>query len=669
MRTPSIWELKTKLVCVLTVLLGTIPCWAVTQEAGSPPVTSLSVEPASSSPDAPVPLPEQVERITRDGVTAEFRIKAVSGLGTVNHDLFHGDYAEVAFTLKSSETGEPLRRVPPGVWVDLAKVWQAKERGPIGCKDRVSLYLQGLVGIRPMIDLNSYYVLVLNQDATISVIDPVVGVTGMTSLYASVQLPRPGADWVKTQQERWMFVSMPRANAVAVVNLDTFKVEATVPAGESPTRVLLQSDEQVLWVANDAASGKAGTVMAIDVATRKPLATIPVGKGHHEMLLSDDGKRLFLTNRESGSISVIDVAERKLLREVQTGPVPIALASSSLSKKVYVADGQTGAVTVHDSATGDRMKTISLKPGLGPLRFSQDGRWGFAANPVANEVAVIDASTNAVAHRIPVEGKPFQVGMSPAFAYIRSLDSERVSMINLSTLSGSDKPVVNTFSAGTTPPSKVKDLSVAAGIAQAAQEAAVLVVSPGDDTVYYYMEGMNAPMGSFQNYGHRPRAVQIANRALKETAPGVYTAVIRVPTSGTFDVAFLNESPRFLHCFNFAAQPSPLIKPETKPLAVTYLNESESVKVGTSMTLRFRLTDPATGGERAGVPDVRVLYYRAPNFGRRVVPARHVEHGLYEAELPMDQEGAYYVFVGVSSENVSYKDLNFLTVMAMAERQ
>lgn len=660
MRTFPTWRRWPSTAAILPALFWTVPCWAEIQEPGLSPALH-------SAPQEAAPVLEQVERITRDGVTAEFRIKAVSGLGTVKHDLFHGDYAEVSFALTSAETGEPLRRVPPGVWVDLAKVWQAKERGPIGCKDRVSLYLQGLVGIRPMIDLNSYYVLVLNQDASISVIDPVVGVTGMTSLYASVKLPRPGADWVKTKQERWMFVSMPRAGEVAVVNLDTFKVEATIPAGESPTRLLLEPSEQVLWVANDAASGQPGTVTAIDVAARKTLATIPVGKGHHELLLSDDGRVLFLTNRESGTVSLIDTVERKLLREIPTGPVPIALALSRLSKSIYVADGQTGVVTVHDSVTGAPARTITLKPGLGPLRFSTDGRWGFSANPIANEVSVIDAATNTVAHRIPIEGKPFQIGMSSAFAYIRSLDSERVSMINLSTLSGTDKPAVNTFSAGSTPPSKVKDLSVAAGIAQAAQEAAMLVVSPGDDTVYYYMEGMNAPMGAFQNYGHRPRAVDIANRALKETAPGVYTAVIRVPVSGTFDVAFLNESPRFIHCFAFTAQPSPLIKPQTKPLAVTYLNESEPVKAGATMALRFRLTDPATGGWRANLPDVRVLYYRAPNHGRRIVPARHVEDGIYEAELPMDQVGAYYVFVGAPSEKVTYKDLNFLTVMAVKE--
>lgn len=660
MHVPSAKVVWSNSVSVLAGLLWAIPCSAQAQDSGPPPTPPPSVSEVSAPR-------ELVDRVTRDGVTAEFRIKSISGLGTVDHDLFHGDYAEVSFTLTSAETGEPLRRVPPGVWVDLGKIWQAKERGPIGCKDRVSLYLQGLVGIRPMIDLNSYYVLVLNQDATISVIDPVVGITGMTSLYASVQLPRPGADWVKTKQERWLFVSMPRANEIAVVNLDTFKVEATVPAGDAPTRLVLEPGERYLWVANDAASGKAGSVTVIDIASRQTLATIPVGKGHHEMLFSGDGRVLFLTNRDSGTISLIDVAERKLLREIPTGPVPIALAISPLSKSIFVADGQTGVVTVHDPVTGARLRSIALKPGLGPLRFSPEGRWGFAVNPVANEVAVIDAATNAVAHRITIEGKPFQIGMSSAFAYIRSLESERVSMINLSTLSGSDKPAVNVFAAGSTPPSKVKDLSVAAGIAQAAQEAAMLVVSPGDDTVYYYMEGMNAPMGAFQNYGHRPRAVEIVNRALKETAPGVYTAVIRVPASGTFDVAYLNESPRFLHCFAFTAQPSPLIKTETKPLAVTYLNDPGPVKAGGTMMLRFRLNDPATGGWRAGLSDVRVLFYRAPNFGRRIVPARHMEDGIYEAELPMDLAGAYYVFVGVPSSKVNYKDLNYLTVMAVNE--
>ncbi len=319
-------------LCLATVLFGIVPALVHAHETTAP---------AESAATPVLPLPyEHSERLTRDGVAAEFRIKAVSGLGIAGQGLFHGDFADVSFSLSSAETGEPLRRVPPGVWVDLGKVWQAKDRGPMGCKDRVSLYLQGLVGIRPLIDLNSYYVLVLNQDATISVIDPVVGVTGFTSLYATVVLPRPGADWVKTKQERWLFVSMPRAGEVAVVNLDTFKVEATIPAGETPVRLALEPGEKFLWVGNDAKAGEPGRVTVIDVASRKPVATIPVGAGHHELTFSDDHRFLFVTNRSAGTVSVIEVSSRKLLREIPVGPVPIAMAVSPLSGGWGVRDHQ-----------------------------------------------------------------------------------------------------------------------------------------------------------------------------------------------------------------------------------------------------------------------------------------------------------------------------------------
>ena len=59
------------------------------------------------------------------------------------------------------------------------------------------------MGIRPQIDLNSYFVMVLNRDPSISVIDPVVGISGITSLYTTIQLKRPGADWTKDELEKW----------------------------------------------------------------------------------------------------------------------------------------------------------------------------------------------------------------------------------------------------------------------------------------------------------------------------------------------------------------------------------------------------------------------------------------------------------------------------------
>lgn len=68
----------------------------------------------------------------------------------------------------------------PAAWIDLSKTWKGHQLKDLTCKDRVEIYLKGIVGMRPMIDLNSYFILVLNQDPTISVIDPIVGITGRT---------------------------------------------------------------------------------------------------------------------------------------------------------------------------------------------------------------------------------------------------------------------------------------------------------------------------------------------------------------------------------------------------------------------------------------------------------------------------------------------------------
>jgi YVTN family beta-propeller protein len=505
--------------------------------------------------------------------------------------------------------------------------------------------------------------MVLNQDASISIIDPVVGITGITSLYANIPLKRPGADWTKTSDEKTMFVSMPRAGEVAFVDLDTFKVRKNVAAGVMPMRTSLQPDEKYLWVGNDAESGETGGVTVLEAATGTIVATIETGAGHHEISFDDDSRTAFVSNRESGTVSIIDIGSLQKISDIKTGPVPISIAYSPLSKAAYIADGLSGIVTVIDAERREVVSRIETSPGLGPMKFSEDGRWGILVNPQKNETYVIDAATDEVAHTIQIDGKPFAISVTSTFAYVRVLESEHISMINLQELDRGGQVIINKFAAGSFPPGQVADISIAEAMVPAAQDAAVLVVSPADATVYYYMEGMNAPMGAFRNYGHKPRAVQIANRALKETSPGIYSATIKVPMAGTYEVAFLNEAPQFLHCFTMEAKVNPAVIHASRPLAVEYLSEKRPLRAGEIMTLRFRLYDPGNGEIRAGAADVSVKYFRAPRYGLTVLAAKHVGDGIYEAELPFRTEGAYYVYVSAPSLNADYKDLNYFTIM------
>jgi len=630
-------------------------------------VTSIIVVAVASAESSkfvgpPAELQINSEYIARKGVSVKFSATPANK----NHDdIIEGEFADIEFRIVGAEDGEPLRSVYPGVWIDLTQTPDGQRQGTsLDCRTRVGQYLQGLVGRRPMIDLNSYYVMVLNRDASISIIDPVVGITGITSLYTNIPLTRPGADWTKTADEKTMFVSMPRAGQLAVVDLDTFKVRKNIAAGDTPMRVVLQPDEKYVWVGNDAAGGEIGGVTVIETATGESVATIPTGKGHHEISFSTDSRSAFVSNRDSGTLSVIDVASLKKVAEFETGPTPISLAFSPLSDALYVADGQTGEIAVISGERRELMSRMSTRPGLGPMQFSEDGRWGILVNPQANEVYVIDASTDEIAHTIAIENKPYQVSITRTFAYIRALDSERISMINLQELNRGGQVIINEFAAGSFPPGQVKDISIADGMVPAAQEAAVLVVSPADATVYYYMEGMNAPMGAFRNYGHKPRAVQIANRALKESQPGVYSATVKVPAAGTFEVAFLNETPQFLHCFTMEAKVNPALKPDFAPVVIEYLDDKPLLTAGETTTLRFRLTDPGNGTVFADIADVRVKYFRAPRYGLTEILATSVGEGIYEAPIKADWPGAYYIYVAAPSLNAQYNDLSYLTLMA-----
>src|SRR5258705_10555876 len=181
------------------------------------------------------------EKHVRDGVVMEFSIRPAPGASAP--ELVEGEFADLRFRLTDAATGQPLRGNAPGAWMDIGQVIQAQDGGAQkSCKEKVQLYLRGIVGIRPMLDLNSYYVVLLNRDASVSVVDPLVSMAGGTSTLARIVLPKPGADWIRSADGKRLYVSMPTAGQVAVIDTDSFKLAASVDAGRNPTRLFLQPD-------------------------------------------------------------------------------------------------------------------------------------------------------------------------------------------------------------------------------------------------------------------------------------------------------------------------------------------------------------------------------------------------------------------------------------------
>lgn len=603
----------------------------------------------------------------KQGVAVEFRIEPLAGKKT--DPALEGADAVVQFRLTDAATQTPIKGLRPAAWLDpRTKPTQAKEP-PLDCQGKVRAFLQGGLGFRPAVDLNSYYLLALNDGPSISVIDPLLGF-GSSKLLTQVLLPSPGEDWVLSGDQNRLYVTLPEANEVAVVDTATWKVIRTIPLAGRPTRLALQPDGKYLWVGRNGdpiSDGKAAGASVIDTGALKVATEFPTGSGRHEFAFTADNRYAFVSNERPGTVSVFDVLNLSKVKDLATGAAPVSLAFSALSRTLYVGHAD-GRVVVIDGQTHEVSARLEADPGLTVLRFSPDGRWAFAASGEKNRIHVFDASTNHLAHTFEVGAGPDQIAFTDHYAYIRARSTQEVTLIQWTALGKEQAVSVARFPAGQSAPGKSAHPAAADAIAPAPEANSVLVANPADKTIYYYGEGMAAPMGSFQNYGSEPRAVRVVDRSLKETAPGVYSAPLRLPQSGTYDVALLVDNPRFEQCHVAEVAPNPDLKQQDqKPLQVEYLLKDRKIRSQAATRLQFKLTDAAGKPMQDDLKDVRVLSLLAPGLWRQRDVARPLGGGVYEVELSAPRPGVYYVSVGCPSLGVRYDQLPNLILHATGE--
>src|SRR6185436_19758991 len=354
------------------------------------------------------------------------------------------------------------------------------------CKHKVETFVEGSLFTRPEVNLNSYQVLALNEDATISVVDPLFGFGG-SKLLAMLFLDSPGEDWALAADKKRLFVTLPDAGKLAVADTEVWKVTANLPTGPRPRRVAFQPDQGYLWVAWEGTGKEPSGVDVFDPRALTRVGRIVTGLGAHEIAFSDDSRFAFVTNRAGGTLASLDGASREPLVRLRA------------------------------------------EPGLGRIAFAPGGRLGFVVNPRADRVHILDVSRNRIVQTAQVEKEPDLVAFSDELAYVRHRGSETVLMIPLGAVGREGVPVpVVDFPGGQKPFGEEAGPATASGIVQAPGARAVLVANPDDRAVYFYKEGMAAPMGSFANYSRQPRAVLVIDRSLKERSPGVYETVTRL---------------------------------------------------------------------------------------------------------------------------------------------
>ena len=496
----------------------------------------------------------------------------------------------------------------------------------------------------------------MNEDASISVVNPRFGFGG-SQLLAMVFLDSPAGDWALTGDQQQLFVSMPDSGRVAVVDAASWKITARLALPGHPERVALQPDEKHVWVSYT------GGVMAFDRLTLKPVTQISTGAGPHEFAFSSDSRFVFVTNRDAGTVSVIDAAEARKIADVATGGRPVSVAFSEMSRAAYVANEDQGG-TVVVNARGAILARISVAPGTRQIRSAPGGQFLFGINPSKEHLFIIDASSNRVAQTGVIHGGPDQVTFSSTLAYVRRRSDATVLMVPLDRVGTPDAPLpLVDFTGGLLPFSKGLHPTPADSIVRVPGANAVLVANPADRAVYYYQEGMAAPMGQFQNYSHEPRAVMAVDRGLAEGPPGVYKTIGRVPQAGVYDVVFYLDSPRVVHCFEFEAGSAAGEPARPRSIVVRSVGE-KTLHRGETARVRFQVLDGLTHGPIAHLRDLRALVFLQPGIWQVRESAAEPEPGLYEIEFTPPSSGIYQAYFESLSLGLKFNSPHVLTFTA-----
>ncbi len=219
----------------------------------------------------------------------------------------------------------------------------------------------------------------------------------------------PGG-FVIDEDAQTAYVALSRWNAIGIVNLQTKKLDGTIPVGIAPYTIVALGKKAYVtnWggrvprgidptgptsgsraiVNKKTGIASTGTVSVIDLETRRVIKDIDVGLHPSGTAFSPDGLRLYIANANSDTISVIDTAKDSVVQtlsakpmdELPFGSAPNALAVSNDGATLYVANGGNNAIAVIDLREGRVQGLIPAGWYPGSVLLTRDGKKLCVAN-------------------------------------------------------------------------------------------------------------------------------------------------------------------------------------------------------------------------------------------------------------------------------------------------
>ncbi len=142
------------------------------------------------------------------------------------------------------------------------------------------------------------------------------------------------------------YASSQRDDEVLAVNIAT-KAVTRIHVGSQPNKILLSSDQSLLYVAN----GNDDSVSVIDTNSNQVVRTISLsrpgekykGSNPNSLALSPDGGTLYVTLGTENAVAVVNLVTNQVAGRIPTGWYPNSVSVSQDGKRLYVVNAKSNA--------------------------------------------------------------------------------------------------------------------------------------------------------------------------------------------------------------------------------------------------------------------------------------------------------------------------------------
>jgi YVTN family beta-propeller protein len=200
------------------------------------------------------------------------------------------------------------------------------------------------------------------------------------------------------------------AALIAIAAQPAAKQPSAIPRERylSPIEMAFSMDGRMLYVVCEGSD----EVRVMNVESGKVENSIPVGHVPRGIAQSLDGRQLYVTNAWSDTVSVIDTTSLKVVETLPTGFEPAGVVVDRSGTTLYVANRLSGDVSVIDLESGQETKRLLAGRGASYLALSRDGRSVYCTHiypnpgkyrtPPNSEITVIDTARQMVVERKPL---------------------------------------------------------------------------------------------------------------------------------------------------------------------------------------------------------------------------------------------------------------------------